>query len=125
MGRVSSLESNRRLALIRLSPPRRGVSLLNFLDEMPLIDRKNNSPLMMPISEKYSDMGTVIVGKVESGKLRKGQSLLLMPNKVCSPPCAPSLALINNLLPLSRADSRRRRGNSQRDGRRDPARALR
>lgn len=59
-----------------------GVSLLNFLDNMTLADRKNNAPLMMPISEKYSDMGTVIVGKVESGKLRKGQSLLLMPNKV-------------------------------------------
>lgn len=52
------------------------------MDNMTLADRKNNAPLMMPISEKYSDMGTVIVGKVESGKLRKGQSLLLMPNKV-------------------------------------------
>lgn len=58
-----------------------GDSLLNFLDGMPLQDRKSNAPLMMPISEKYSDMGTVIVGKVESGRLRKGQDLLLMPNK--------------------------------------------
>lgn len=49
---------------------------------MTLQDRKNNAPLMMPISEKYSDMGTVIVGKVESGTLRKGQVLVLMPNKV-------------------------------------------
>lgn len=49
---------------------------------MPVMDRKNNAPLMMPISEKYTDMGTVVVGKVESGKLKKGQSLLLMPNKV-------------------------------------------
>lgn len=37
---------------------------------------------MMPISEKYADMGSVIVGKVESGRIRKGQNLLLMPNKV-------------------------------------------
>lgn len=51
---------------------------------MPVMDRKNNAPLMMPISEKYTDMGTVVVGKVESGKLKKGQSLLLMPNKVSS-----------------------------------------
>ncbi|ORY74782.1 P-loop containing nucleoside triphosphate hydrolase protein [Leucosporidium creatinivorum] len=58
-----------------------GVSLLNYLDNMTLQDRKNNAPLMMPISEKYSDMGTVIVGKVESGTLRKGQNLVLMPNK--------------------------------------------
>ena len=28
------------------------------------------------------DMGTVVLGKVESGKLTKGNSLLLMPNKV-------------------------------------------
>ena len=27
-------------------------------------------------------MGTVVLGKVESGKLAKGDSLLLMPNKV-------------------------------------------
>lgn len=51
---------------------------------MPLIDRKNNAPLMMPISEKYSDMGTVVVGKVESGRIKKGDNLLLMPNKVSS-----------------------------------------
>jgi translation elongation factor EF-1alpha len=30
-------------------------------------------------------MGTIIFGKLESGKIHKGQSLLLMPNKVqCS-----------------------------------------
>jgi peptide chain release factor subunit 3 len=37
---------------------------------------------MMPISEKYADMGCVVVGKVESGHIMKGQNLLLMPNKV-------------------------------------------
>jgi len=46
-----------------------------------MVDRKINAPLMMPISEKYKDMGTVIVGKVESGHLRKGDELILMPNK--------------------------------------------
>lgn len=47
-----------------------------------MVDRKINSPLMMPISEKYKDMGTVIVGKIESGHLSKGDNLILMPNKV-------------------------------------------
>lgn len=46
-----------------------------------MVDRKINAPLMIPISEKYKDMGTIIVGKVESGHVRKGDSLLLMPNK--------------------------------------------
>jgi translation elongation factor EF-1alpha len=58
-----------------------GPSFLEHLDKMPMVDRKLNAPLMMPISEKYKDMGTVIVGKVESGHLRKGDSLVLMPNR--------------------------------------------
>jgi translation elongation factor EF-1alpha len=49
---------------------------------MALMNRKDNAPLMMPISEKYSDMGTVVVGKLESGRIKKGDNLLLMPNKV-------------------------------------------
>jgi peptide chain release factor subunit 3 len=60
-----------------------GSPLLKFLDDLPIQDRKNHAPLMMPISEKYPDMGCIIVGKVESGMVKKGQDLLLMPNKVC------------------------------------------
>jgi translation elongation factor EF-1alpha len=29
-------------------------------------------------------MGTIVVGKIESGKIKKGQSVLIMPNKVCA-----------------------------------------
>ena len=28
------------------------------------------------------DMGTVVTGKIESGRVRKGQTILIMPNKV-------------------------------------------
>jgi peptide chain release factor subunit 3 len=48
---------------------------------MPMVNRKMNAPVMIPISEKYKDMGTIAVGKLESGHLRKGDTLLLMPNK--------------------------------------------
>lgn len=48
---------------------------------MPMVDRRINGPVMMPVSEKYKDMGTVVVGKVESGLLRRGDHLLLMPNR--------------------------------------------
>ena len=48
---------------------------------MPMVDRKLSAPLMIPISEKYKDMGTIVVGKIESGLLRKGDELVLMPNK--------------------------------------------
>lgn len=58
-----------------------GPSLLEHLDHMPMVDRKMNGPLMMPVSEKYKDMGTIVVGKIESGHMRKGDNLLLMPNK--------------------------------------------
>lgn len=59
-----------------------GPSLLEFLDNLALGDRKISAPLKMPISEKYNDMGTVVVGKLEAGKIKKGDTLLLMPNKV-------------------------------------------
>ncbi|GAA5825810.1 hypothetical protein JCM3770_006343 [Rhodotorula araucariae] len=65
----------------KLAPWVEGPPLLTFLDELPILDRKNNAPLMLPISEKYADMGCIIVGKVESGKVRKGADLVLMPNK--------------------------------------------
>ncbi|KAF9534359.1 eukaryotic polypeptide chain release factor 3 [Crepidotus variabilis] len=58
-----------------------GPAFLEYLDNMAMMDRKLNSPLMMPISEKYKDMGTVVVGKIESGHLKKGDNLILMPNK--------------------------------------------
>lgn len=48
---------------------------------MPMVDRKMKSPVMIPISEKYKDMGTIAVGKLESGHIRKGDMLLLMPNR--------------------------------------------
>lgn len=38
----------------------------------------------MPIIDKFKDMGTVTMGKIESGSVREGDSLMIMPNKV---PC--------------------------------------
>ncbi|KAF7355294.1 Eukaryotic polypeptide chain release factor 3 [Mycena sanguinolenta] len=58
-----------------------GTSFLEHVDHMPMVDRKVNAPLMMPIAEKYKDMGTIVVGKLESGHIRKGDELILMPNK--------------------------------------------
>jgi peptide chain release factor subunit 3 len=69
-------------ATVLLSTDCSGPSFLEHMDHMPMVDRKVNAPLMMPISEKYKDMGTIVVGKIESGHLRKGDALILMPNKV-------------------------------------------
>ena len=43
--------------------------------------RHVDGPFMMPIVDKYSEMGTVVIGKVESGQCKKGDILLVMPNK--------------------------------------------
>ncbi|KAF9426199.1 translation termination factor GTPase eRF3 [Podila epigama] len=59
-----------------------GPSLLDYLDSLKIADRKLNAPLRLPISEKYKDMGTVVVGKIEAGSIKKGATLLMMPNSV-------------------------------------------
>ncbi|WFD03717.1 translation termination factor GTPase eRF3 [Malassezia obtusa] len=58
-----------------------GPPLLDFLDSLSLGDRKLNESLKLPISEKYADMGTYVVGKLESGRIKKGDNLVLMPNR--------------------------------------------
>ncbi|ONI09288.1 hypothetical protein PRUPE_5G229200 [Prunus persica] len=59
-----------------------GPCLFEALDaiEIPLRDPKG--PFRMPIIDKFKDMGTVVMGKVESGSVREGDSLFVMPNKV-------------------------------------------
>ncbi|KAJ9552713.1 hypothetical protein OSB04_016758 [Centaurea solstitialis] len=59
-----------------------GQCLFEALDavEVPLRDPKG--PFRMPIIDKFKDMGTVVMGKVESGSVREGNNLLIMPNKV-------------------------------------------
>lgn len=59
-----------------------GPSLLEHLDNMEIMDRNINAPFMLPISEKYNELGTMVMGKIESGHVKKGDTLLMMPNKV-------------------------------------------
>lgn len=58
-----------------------GPSLLEYLDNMQALERKVNAPFMMPVSGKYRDLGTMIEGKIEAGVIKKGMSLVMMPNK--------------------------------------------
>ncbi|CAB4255657.1 similar to Saccharomyces cerevisiae YDR172W SUP35 Translation termination factor eRF3, has a role in mRNA deadenylation and decay [Maudiozyma barnettii] len=66
----------------KVCPWYKGPTLLNYLDGMTHVDRHINAPFMLPISSKMKDMGTVVEGKIESGHIKKGQSTLLMPNKI-------------------------------------------
>jgi peptide chain release factor subunit 3 len=58
-----------------------GPSLLEYLDGMRGLERKLKAPFMMPISGKYKDMGVVVEGKIESGVVKKGGNLLMMPGR--------------------------------------------
>lgn len=65
----------------KIAPWYEGPSLLEFLDNLKVLDRDVNAPFMLPVSEKYNELGTMAMGKIESGRVRKGDTLVLMPNK--------------------------------------------
>ncbi|XP_065211051.1 eukaryotic peptide chain release factor GTP-binding subunit ERF3A isoform X2 [Planococcus citri] len=56
-------------------------SFIQFIDQLPALNRRAEAPFVMPIIDKYRDMGTFIMGKVEAGEAKKGQTLLVMPNR--------------------------------------------
>ncbi|CAL1369617.1 unnamed protein product [Linum trigynum] len=58
-----------------------GPCLFEALDSIEVPPRDPNGPFRMPIIDKFKDMGTVVMGKVESGTVTEGDSLLVMPNK--------------------------------------------
>lgn len=64
-----------------ICPWYRGPAFIPFIDELPTVNRNVDGPFIMPIVDKYKDMGTVVMGKVESGQAKKGQNLLVMPNR--------------------------------------------
>lgn len=68
-----------------ICPWYRGPAFIPFIDDLPSMDRNVEGPFIMPIVDKYKDMGTVVMGKVESGVAKKGYNLLVMPNKVRQP----------------------------------------
>ncbi|EEU46801.1 uncharacterized protein NECHADRAFT_58889 [Fusarium vanettenii 77-13-4] len=58
-----------------------GPSLLEYLDSMKALERKLNAPFMLPVNGKYRDLGTMVEGKIEAGVVKKGMSMIMMPNK--------------------------------------------
>lgn len=59
-----------------------GQCLFEALDVIEVPLRDPSGPFRMPIIDKFKDMGTVVMGKVESGSIREGNNMLIMPNKV-------------------------------------------
>mmetsp|Transcript_28179 Transcript_28179/g.70727 ORF Transcript_28179/g.70727 Transcript_28179/m.70727 type:complete len:573 (-) Transcript_28179:552-2270(-) len=59
-----------------------GKPLFDVFDDIPDQERNDTAPLRMTISDKFRDMGSMYIsGKIESGVMRKGQNVLIMPNK--------------------------------------------
>ena len=59
----------------------RGDSLLTYLDKYNFKKVGTDKPLRIPITNKYSKMGVIISGKIQSGSIYKGQNICLMPNR--------------------------------------------
>lgn len=64
-----------------ICPWYRGPAFIPYIDDLPTLDRTTEGPFRMPIIDRYKDMGTVVLGKVEMGTAKKGQQLILMPNR--------------------------------------------
>ncbi|XP_077358035.1 eukaryotic peptide chain release factor GTP-binding subunit ERF3A [Festucalex cinctus] len=58
-----------------------GLPFIPHLDSLPNFTRSFQGPVRLPIVDKYKDMGTVILGKLESGTISKAQQLVMMPNR--------------------------------------------
>eukprot|EP00249_Psilotum_nudum_P023933 c29030_g2_i3 orf=972-2195(-) len=59
-----------------------GQCLFEALNTIELPPRDPNGPFRMPLIDRFKDMGTVVMGKIESGSVRRGDNLVVMPNKV-------------------------------------------
>jgi peptide chain release factor subunit 3 len=59
----------------------RGPCFIEYLESLPTMNRAGNGPVRMPLIDKYKDMGTVVMGKIESGMVRLNDKLCVMPNR--------------------------------------------
>jgi len=59
----------------------KGPTFLKFLDDLPDFNRSKEGPVKMLISDRYKDMGTIVIAKVESGCASVGDKLTMMPNQ--------------------------------------------
>ncbi|CAB9496373.1 Elongation factor 1-alpha (Fragment) [Seminavis robusta] len=56
-------------------------TLISLLDSLEIKGRDPAAPLRIPVIERYTDRGTIAMGKVESGIIRVGMKVTLMPTR--------------------------------------------
>jgi peptide chain release factor subunit 3 len=54
-------------------------TLLGLLDTLEMHGRDPDLPVRIPVLDRYSDRGTIAMGKVESGLIRPGMKVIVMP----------------------------------------------
>lgn len=64
----------------KVCPWSKGPSFLDFLEKLPDFEWPSDEPVKMLVSDRYKDMGTIVIGKIERGIIKKGDSFTLMPN---------------------------------------------
>ena len=57
-----------------------GPTFLDFIDTMPGGDRLLHGPFILPIANRYKDLGTNVTGKIASGRVRTGDGVIVRPN---------------------------------------------
>lgn len=65
----------------KVCPWFKGPSFIEFLDDLPDFKWPFDDPVKILISDRFKDMGTIVMAKIESGTCKKGDSYTLMPNK--------------------------------------------
>ncbi|KAI3894036.1 hypothetical protein MKW92_026054 [Papaver armeniacum] len=58
-----------------------GPSLFEVLDALEIPQKDPNGPVRMPIVGKFRELGTNVLGKIESGSIGEEDTLLIMPNQ--------------------------------------------
>jgi peptide chain release factor subunit 3 len=56
-------------------------TLFKLLDSLEIGGREPSAPIRIPVLERYHDRGTIVMGKVESGIIRPGMKVTVMPTR--------------------------------------------
>ncbi|KAL7533162.1 hypothetical protein ACHAXR_007602 [Thalassiosira sp. AJA248-18] len=56
-------------------------TLMTLLDSLQISARKPDAPVRIPVLDRYTDRGTIAMGKVESGTIRPGMKVIVMPTR--------------------------------------------
>jgi peptide chain release factor subunit 3 len=56
-------------------------TLIGLLDSLQITGRDAAGPIRIPVLDRYNDRGTIAMGKVESGTIKPGMKVMLMPTR--------------------------------------------